>query len=115
MLQFARFPVDGNGVKALGGFVVTCPQLTDGATIDGMAECGSQLRQRPEHEGVGEDLAARQHQRCLADQLAVEQQIEIQGARGELLGIRLAAVSELHGAQPLAQAGGSSYRSEDSL
>ncbi|MNU11359.1 hypothetical protein D3C72_2591350 [compost metagenome] len=62
-----------------------------------MAQAGGQLGQRPEHEGVGEDLAARQCHRILADQIPIEQQIQIQGARGELLGVRLAAMGELHG------------------
>ena len=91
VLQLASFPVEGDGAEALGGLaggatVVALPQLAQGRPSTGGAGWGQPASGQSTKALVRIRRGAAPGR--LADQVAVEQQIQIQGQRRELLGVR---------------------------
>src|SRR5690606_377139 len=82
------------------------PVLGEGAAGERVHEIGSELRQRPQHEGVLQHVGARQLERLAHDQPVVEQEVDVERARAEAPAATLAPGEPVNGVDVGEQPGG---------
>src|SRR5574344_391841 len=88
-------PVQLDRRQRLTRRIITLPQGGERHPHDRVPKVRVQFGERPQHEGTGQDLGARQHRRAIQHLLIVTEQIQIQGPGGELAGIGRAAMGKL--------------------
>src|SRR5262249_29152363 len=93
-------PARGDRVQRMRSPIEAPPQLSDRQMRRGMHDVGRQLGQRAEHVGALQQVRARQLQsRLIADEVAVQQYVEIDSAGSPARRVTLAAARLLDGVQ----------------